>query len=155
MKFSVVILFLFLALNSRSQSVIIDGKLESSNNANIAFKDYSAELWSDDSMLIEKQRVNTAGNFTFQLKFAHDYYLSVHDKTEIIWRLLIHNKMEAGLVHYPITVEISPKRKEKDVYEIFFDKDGNKQYLKNKLSISEITYQFETGRRDTSEIIKK
>jgi len=151
----ITLVFLLAPLAGNSQSVIVDGSLISTTSVALNFKDYLAELWSDDSVLIEKQRVNTAGNFTFQLMFAHDYYLSVRNKTETIWRLLVHNKMETGLVHYPVAIEIPARQKEKDVYEITFDKEGNKQYLKNKMPISEITYEFETNRRDSTEIIKK
>lgn len=143
------------ALNCHAQSVIVEGELVSTNGIPIIYKDYIAELRSDDSVLLEKQRVNTAGNFTFQLKFAHDYYLSVYNKTGIVYRLLVHNKMEMGQVHYPVKVEIPARRKAKDVYEVTFDAEGKKLYLKNGLPISEITYEFETGRRDSSEIIKK
>jgi hypothetical protein len=155
-KICLIVFWGLLGLSSANgQSVVIDGSMVSTNGLPIIYKDYTAELRSDDSVLLEKQRVNTAGNFTFQLKFAHDYYISVYNKTETVWRLLVHNKMEFGMVHYPVTVEIPARPKDKDVYEVTFDKEGNKLYLKNGLPISEITYQFETGRRDSSEIIKK
>ncbi len=143
------------ALHASAQSVIVEGELVSTNGLPIIYKDYWAELRSDDSVLIEKQRVNTAGNFIFQLKFSHDYFLSVQNKNGVVYRLLVHNKMEDGQVHYPVKVEIPARRKDKDVYEVTFDALGNKLYLKNGLPISEITYQFETGRRDSTEIIKK
>lgn len=142
-------------LSSKAQSVIVDGELISTNGVPIIYKDYWAELRSDDSVLLEKQRVNSAGHFVFQLNFAHDYYLSVYSKAGVAWRLLVHNRMEAGQVYYPVKVELPARRRDKDVYEVTFDADGKKMYLKNGMPISEITYEFETGRRDSSEIIKK
>lgn len=148
-------ILMLLLFKGSAQSVVIDGQMVIANDMALEYKDYWAELRADDSMLIEKQRVNTAGNFTFRLMFAHDYYVLVRDKTKVVWRLLVHNKVEQGLVHYPVTVEMSSRRKDKDVYEVTLDKKGNKVYLKNGLPISEITYQFETERRDSTEILKK
>jgi|ERR1043165_3500982 hypothetical protein len=138
-----------------AQSVVIDGKMVSTDGVALEYKDYWAELRADDSVLIEKQRINTAGNFTLRLMFAHDYYVSVQNKTKVIWRLLVRNRVEEGLVHYPVTVEMPSRRKDKDVYEVTLDKKGDKVYLKNGMPISEITYQFETERRDSTEILKK
>lgn len=156
MKNQLPFLFLMLPiLVCRAQTVIIDGSLISKDNTTTAYKDYSAELRDEDSVLIEKQKVNSAGNFTFQLSFAHDYLIAVNNKAETIWRLLVSNRMEQNQIHYPVAIEIRPLKREKDVYEIVFDKDGNKLYFKNKMPITEVTYRFETERRDSSEIIKK
>jgi hypothetical protein len=135
--------------------VIIDGTVGSSNGTSVTFKDYWAELRSDDSTLIEKQRVNSAGNFTFQLKYAHDYYIRIRKKEETVWQLMVKNRMEKELIHYPVYVNISGGERTKDVYEVTVNKDGNKLYLKNGMPITEITYRFETSRRDSTEIILK
>ena len=84
MKNCTAIFFLsaLLALRANSQNVIIEGTVVSANQEKIEYKNYWAELRSDDSVLLEKQRINTAGNFTFQLNFAHDYFISVLTKTE-------------------------------------------------------------------------
>ncbi|MCW5909337.1 MAG: hypothetical protein KIS94_15835 [Chitinophagales bacterium] len=146
---------LFFCCCTFAQTVIIDGTVGSINSVPVPFKDYWAELRSDDSTLIEKQRINSAGNFTFQLKFAHDYYIGVRNKEETIWQLIVKNRMEREMIHYPVFINISPVEKSKDVYEVTVDKDGNKKYLKNGMPITEITYNFETTRRDSSEIIRK
>lgn len=138
-----------------SQTVIIDGTLGSSSGKPVSFKDYWAELRSDDSVLIEKQRINSAGNFTFQLKFAHDYFVIIRDREQTVWKLIVKNRMEKEMIHYPVFVSIPAIEREKDVYEVTVDKDGNKLYLKNGMPITEITYRFETTRRDTTEIIRK
>lgn len=142
-------------MHAKGQTVIIDGTVVSTNSLPLNYKEYYAELRSDDSVLLQKQRINSAGNFTFQLMFAHDYYVAVQSKTEVVWRLLVHNRMEVGQVHYPVTVEIPARQKGKDVYEVSFDSEGKKIYLKNGMPISELTYEFETTRRDSTEIIKK
>lgn len=138
-----------------AQTVIVDGTLGSSNGTPVPFKDYWAELRSDDSVLIEKQRINSAGNFTFRLNFAHDYYITVRSKEETVWQLMVKNRMEKEMIHYPVYVSIPAIEKGKDVYEVTVDKDGNKQYLKNGMPITEITYRFETARRGSTEIIRK
>jgi hypothetical protein len=138
-----------------AQTVIVDGTLGSSNGTLVPFKDYWAELRSDDSVLIEKQRVNSAGNFTFRLNFAHDYYVTVCSKEQTVWQLLVKNRMQKEMIHYPVYVSIPSIEREKDVYEVTVDKEGNKEYLKNGMPITEITYRFETTRRDSTEIIRK
>lgn len=138
-----------------AQTVTVDGRLKSSNGVPVPYKDYWAELRSDDSTLIEKQKINTAGYFSFMLNFAHDYYVGVRTKEATVWQLIIKNRLETGDLHYPVFVYIPPIEKQKDVYEVTVDKNGNKIYLKNGLPITEITYHFETERRDTTEIIKK
>lgn len=139
----------------KAQTVIVEGKLVGRKNAPVPYKEYWAELRSEDSTLLEKRKVNAVGNFEFQLLFAHNYYVIVRNKEFIIWKLLLKNKMETGVMHYPVQIEIPGLLKEKDVYEITFDKAGNKLYLKNGQPVTELTYLFETGRRDSSEIIKK
>lgn len=147
--------FLLAGITIQAQSVIVDGTLKNSGSGTINYKNYTVELRSDDTLLIEKQRVNTAGQFSFRLQFAHDYYVYVRKDGEVFWKLLIHNKMQYGQIHYPVEVDVSPVPKSKDVYEVIVKSDGTKEYLKNKMPITEITYQFETGRRDSSEIIRK
>lgn len=154
-KFGFIYPSLLLYCCSFAQTVIIDGTVRSSSNNLPQLKDYWAELRSDDSTLIEKQRINSAGNFTFQLKFAHDYYIGVRNKEETVWQLIVKNRMEREMIHYPVFINIPPVKKSKDVYEVTLDKNGNKKYLKNGMPITEITYRFETTRRDSSEIIRK
>ncbi len=139
----------------KSQTVIVEGRLVGRENAPVVYKEYWAELRSDDSTLLEKRKVNAVGNFEFQLLFAHNYYVIVRNRDTVVWKLLLKNKMEKGVMHYPVQIEIPGSIKEKDVYEITIDKAGNKLYLKNGQPVTELTYLFETTRRDTSEIIKK
>lgn len=146
-------LWLLPAVNA--QTVIVEGTLVGNNTAPIQFKEYWAELRSDDSLLLEKRRINMTGNFEFQLLFAHNYYVIVRNKEQTIWKLLVKNKMESGLMHYPVQIQIPDIPKKKDVYEITFDRIGNKLYLKNGQAVTELTYLFETSRRDTTEIIQK
>ncbi|MBK7149484.1 MAG: hypothetical protein IPH78_11845 [Bacteroidetes bacterium] len=68
---------------------------------------------------------------------------------------MVHNRMEYGQVHYPVEIQIQGEQQEKDTYEVTVDANGNKVYLKNNKPITETTYRFETGRRDSSEIIRK
>lgn len=151
-----VMLLLYMSLQSANgQTVIIDGKLKFNETEPIRPKDYTAELRSEDATLLEKVKVNSAGAFTFQLQYAHDYRISVCTKNKTIWQLLVHNRMEYGQVHYPVEIEIQSEQKGKDIYEVTVDAEGNKVYLKNSKPITETTYRFETGRRDSSEIIRK
>jgi hypothetical protein len=154
-RISVVLLLCMLHLLLPAQTVIIDGRLKYKETDMVRLKDYTAELRSDDSILLEKVKVNSAGAFTFQLHFAHDYRISVNSKDKSIWQLLVHNKMEYGQVHYPVEIEIPGEQKEKDTYEVTVNEEGNKVFLKNGKPITETTFRFETGRRDSTEIIKK
>lgn len=140
---------------AHAQTVTVIGHLKSSNTLPVVFKDYVAELRSDDSTLIETQKVNTAGYFSFKLRFAHDYYVGVLNTEKTVWQLIVKNRLEKGSIEYPVTVFIPPIKMQKDVYEVTVDKDGITRYLKNGLPITEITYRFETERRDTSEYIHK
>lgn len=121
----------------------------------VPYKEYRAELRSDDSTLIETQKVNSAGYFSFKLRFAHDYYVGVLTTDKTVWQLIVKNRLEKGSMEYPVTVFIPPLKMQKDVYEVTVDKDGITRYLKNGSPITEITYRFETERRDTSEYIHK
>lgn len=150
-----LLLLTFTSLATTAQSVTVVGRLKSSNTTPVIYKDYWAELRSDDSTLIEKQKINSAGYFAFNLNFAHDYYVGVRTKDETVWQLIVKNRLETGDLQYPVIVYIPPIEKEKDVYEVTVDKEGKTRYLKNGLPITEITYRFETERRDTTEIIKK
>lgn len=154
-RISVVLLLCMFHLLLAAQTVIIDGHLKYKETDIVRLKDYTAELRSDDSILLEKVKVNSAGAFTFQLHFAHDYRISVNSKDKSIWQLLVHNKMEYGQVHYPVEIEIPGEQKEKDTYEVTVNEEGNKVFLKNGKPITETTFRFETGRRDSTEIIKK
>lgn len=155
MKWLLCFSFILCATFIYAQTIIVDGTLIGENLSPNVFKDCSAELFSDEWELLEKQRINSAGNFTFQLHFAHNYYVVVKQKKYVIWKLLVKNRMEYGQLHYPVQVAIPSLARTKDVYEITFDKDGNRLYLKNGQPVTEITYRFETSRRDSSEIIFK
>ena len=154
-RISVAVLAWVLYMQAKAQTVIIDGRLKYTETDMVRLKDYTAELRSDDSTLLEKVKINSAGTFTFQLQFAHDYRISVNSKNKTVWQLLVHNKMEYGQVHYPVEIEIAGEQKEKDTYKVTLNEEGNKVYLKNGKPITETTFRFETGRRDSTEIIKK